>query len=327
MSEIIPQTAESDVISESSESEAEHIDAEEIQRRKWYFEWRARVEAAELAQREKWAKNTGYNKSLHVPSYHPWDAPELSDEDRQRMYAESKLNKFYEQNEGFSPAAHMVVHSFDSAKFFDDVKCDYLGHSQHLGWFKKISPTSNDTPFDVQFDYDKGRVNHYTENGMVIHIRETSDPAATTREQKLFIVLANLMTRELHRVYAHDHDEERQHLSPGLEHTLEEIIDLKPRHLMSVTGQSDADPDNIFVSMYHGEIDSLLKQRQPKIQFKKTGEITFKPEGYVGYEKLRPIAQLDYERHLLGKLALQSGRILNDRGAVEYAPGRLSIAN
>lgn len=291
-----------------------------------YYDWQHRNRAAELAVREKWAKNPGYNKLLQVPSFQPWEAPGLKDEERQEIYAEIKLNKFYELNDGFSPAAHAVVHSADSAKFFDDVKCDYLGDSAHLGWFKDISPSSNGTPFDVQFDYDVGKINHYTENGMIVHVRETSDPAAKTREQKLFIVLANLMTGELNRVYAHDHDDEKGHLAPGFEHSLDETIHLKSRHLSSVNGQKDIVTQNAFAPKYQDEIDHLVKQRQPKIQFERTGAWSFKPEGYVGYETLRPIGRLDAERHLLGLLALQAGQQLNDRGAIEQTPNRLSIA-
>ncbi|MDB5187458.1 MAG: hypothetical protein JWM07_930 [Candidatus Saccharibacteria bacterium] len=291
-----------------------------------YYAWQNRNRAAELAEREKWVKNPGYNKSLQVPSYQPWEAPGLEGEERKKIYAEIKLNEFYELNDGFSPAAHAVVHSADSAKFFDDVKCDYLGDSDHLGWFKEISPSLNDTPFDVQFDYDVGKINHYTENGMIVHVRETSDPAAKTREQKLFIVLANLMTGELNRVFAHDHDDEKGHLAPGFEHSLDETIHLKSRHLSSVNGLKDIAAKNSFAPKYHDEIDHLLKQRQPKIQFHRTGARSFKPEGYVGYEVLRPIARLDVERHLLGVLALQAGQQLNDRGAIEHTPDRLSIA-
>lgn len=326
MSETIPQAVESDEI---TINETGYVDHEEIQRRQWYFAWQDRAKAAEQSQRDKWAKSPGYNKSLQVPSYLPWEAPGLEDEERQRIYAEIKLNKFYERNEGFSPAAHAVVHSADSAKFFDNVKCGYLGHSEHLSteqrrWFKEISPSSNDTHFDVQFDYDIGRINRYTENGMIVHVRETSDPAAVTREQKLFIVLANLMTGELNQFYGNSHD--HAHRTQGLAGSLNETISLKPRRLSAVVGQQDIDPKKPFAANYRDEVERRHAQRQPKIRFQQN-ELSFKPEGYVGFERLRPIAQLDEERHLLGLLALQGGQYLNERGAVEYAHAHLSIAN
>lgn len=301
---------------------------EEFKLHRW-LEWNGGVKAAEQRERDKWAKSPGYNKSLQVPSYQPWEAPGLEDEERQRIYAELKLNKFYEHNGGFSPAAHAVVQSTDSAKFFDNVKCGFLGHSEHLSteqrrWFKEISPSSNDTHFDVQFDYDIGRINCYTENGMVVHVRETSDPAAVTREQKLFIVLANLMTGELDQYYGTSHDDE--HRTQGLTASLNETIVLKPRRLSAVVGQQDIDVNNPFAVKYRNEVKYLHEQRQPKIRYQQN-ESSFKPEGYVGFEKLHPIAQLDEERHLLGQLALQGGQYLNERGAIEYAHARLSIAN
>jgi hypothetical protein len=288
-----------------------------------FFAWQNRNRAAETAERYKWAKNPGYNASLNVPSYQPWEAPNLPDEDRDRIYSETKLNKFYELYQNFSPAAHVTVHSPDSAKFFDDIKCDYLGHSKHDEWFREISPTANHTPFDVQFDYDIGRIKHYTESGMVIHVRETSDPTAKTRAQKLFIVTANLMNGELKRLYAED--VQGEYAAPGLANSFNETIPLKSRHLGAVSGQYDIDTNNDFAVKYHAEIDTVLTKRQPSIRFQVDG-LSFKPEGYNGFEKLHRIERLDDERLLLGKLALHAGQHLNERGAVTYSPERLSIA-
>lgn len=290
-----------------------------------FYAWEGRVTDAVANERQKWAKKPGFNVSLRVPSYQPWEAPDLSDEERQRIYAEIKLNKFYETYEGFSPAAHMAVHSPDAAQYLDDVKCDYLGCSQNLGGFKEISPESNHTPFDIQFKYDVGVINHYTESGTIVHVRETNDPTVKTREQKLFIMVANLMTGEVpKRLYADNQSVEGG--SHGLAGSLNEIISLKTRHLSGLRGHQDIDSDNDFTVKYESEKEYILAQYQPKLRFQGTS-LAFKPEGYGGYEVLHPIGRLDWERHLLGRLALQSGQYLNDRGAVEYASNHLSLAN
>lgn len=288
-----------------------------------FYGWLNRNRAAEAAEREKWVKKPGFNASLKVPSYQPWEAPDIPDEDRDRIYAETRLNKFYETKDSFSLAAHVTVHSPDSARFFDDIKCDYLGHSKHNEWFREISPTANHTPFDVQFNYDIGRIKHYTESGMVVHVRETSDPTARSREQKLFIVVANLMTGDLKRLYAED--TQGEYANPGLANSFNETIQLKPRHLSGVQGQYDIDANNNFAVKYHEEIGDVLARRQASIRFQ-GDSLAFKPEGYGGFETLYRIERLDEERHLLGKLALHAGQPLNERGAVEFTPNRLSIA-
>lgn len=289
-----------------------------------YYVWLGGVRTAEANVREKWAKNPGVNKSLIVPSYQPWEAPELSDEDRGRIYADIKLKQFYEKRDTFSVAAHRVVHSPDAARLLDDVKCDYMGDSEHLGWFREINSAANHTPFDVQFDYDIGRINHYTENGAIVHVRETSDPAAKSREQKLFIVVANLMTGDLKRLYADDRA--NLHTIPGLANSFNETIPLKTRHLSGLQGQADIDTSNDFALTYQTEMEKMVAQSQPKLRYQPDG-ITYKPEGYGVYELLRPIAQLDEDRYLLARLAFLAGQQMNERGAVIQAPARLSIAN
>jgi hypothetical protein len=320
MSEAISQEIDLNV---STVNEVEHLSLQELEV-KWYLEWETRCKRAVQDERDKAAARHYFHPSLHVPSYQPWEAPGLSDEERQRLYAKTTLDQFDQNNDGFSLAAHAVVHSTEAAIRLDNFKCDYMGDSGHSERFRQISPTSNQTPFDVQFDYDIGRLKHYTESGMLVHIRETSDTAATTREQKLFIVVANLLTGEQQQYFADSHTD--PYRSQGLAGSLNEIITLKPRRLSGIYGQQDIDTENEFAIKYHTEIQRILKQRQPRIQIEPNG-YAFKPDGFTGFEKLRPIARLDHERHLLGQLALQSGQRLNERGAIESSQVRFSIAN
>ncbi|HET8884470.1 MAG TPA: hypothetical protein VFM68_03290 [Candidatus Saccharimonadales bacterium] len=167
---------------------------------KMYYEWLNECHQAELEVRAGYAKNPGYPAAKKAP----WEVDGLTDEQRQQEQTRIPLEKFFADGKEFSPAAHMLVTSHESAQFFDDIKCAYLGDSQHLGWFREISPAHNDTGFAVDFKYDVGVLNAYTDSGTIIHIRETLDSRATTREQKLFIVAMNLLTREVKRLYADD---------------------------------------------------------------------------------------------------------------------------
>jgi hypothetical protein len=268
------------------------------------------------------AEYQGINPALYVPSYKPWEAPGLADGQRRELYLNHELEAFYETHDSFSPAAYLAVYSTQKAIELDDFKCDYMGHSEKMGWFREIGPGSNQTPYDVQYDYDIGRLNHFTENGMLVHVRETSDPAATTREQKLFIVTASLLTGEQNRYFANSHTD--QYRSQGLGASLNETLVLKQRRLGVVESQQDIDTKNKFAVHLHNDTARMTTRIQPKLQITPTGYM-FKPEGLVGFEPLLPIKELDYQRHLLGQFALQAGKSLNERGAIEFEE-RLSIA-
>ena len=309
-------------LTELAISEPEQLSEEEL-KKKWFFEWMDGVELEVQKLRQKMAQNQGINPSLYVPSYKPWEAPGLTDEQRRVLYLNHELEAFYQKHDSFSPAAYLAVYATQKAIELDDFKCDYMGHSEKMGWFREIGPGSNQTPYDVQFDYDIGRLNHFTENGMLVHVRETSNPAATTREQKLFIVTANLLSGEQNRYFANSHN--NQYRSQGLGASLDETLVLKQRRLSVVEGQQDIDIKNKFAVHLHNDTARMTTRLQAKLQITPTGYM-FKPEGLVGFEPLLPIKELDYQRHLLGQLALQAGKSLNERGAIESEQMHLSIA-
>jgi hypothetical protein len=315
MSEAISQEIEQN-------KEPEYLSQKEYEV-KMYFEWLDRVEARIQEHRQKMAEYQGINPALYVPSYKPWEAPGLTDGQRRELYLNHELEAFYETHDSFSPAAYLAVYSTQKAIELDDFKCDYMGHSERMGWFREIGPGSNQTPYDVQFDYDIGRLNHFTENGMLVHVRETSDPAARTREQKLFIVTHNLLNGEQSQYYAESHTDEYR--SQGLGASLNETLVLKQRRLSAVPGGQGIDTDNQFAVRLQEETTRFATRALPKLQVTPTGYL-FKPKGLVGYESLLPIRELDHQRHLLGQFALQAGKPLNDRGAIESEQLHLSIA-
>jgi|GEM_PF-3721779 len=286
-----------------------------------YFRWLERCRQAEAKQRREQPPTV--SPSLIDPSM-PWEAADLSDEARQKLETQYRYEKFVASGRKFSLAAYAVVHSQEMAVFFDDVKCDFLGDSEHPGWFKAISPTSNDSPFDVQFDYSEGVVNAYTELGTILHVRETRDPAARSLEQKFFIVAANILTGKIRRLYAENKKEYEPDTARGS--GFDEIMTLSP--VASTSDQeltTDVDEDSLTAT-YRGLHDTMKAAWQPKLKFAGRGAMLYKPEGYTEFNVLWPIARLDEERRLLAQIALATGQKLGERGTVISLQSQYKVA-
>lgn len=276
-----------------------------------YYKFVDRCRGAEQAVRDRYAKNPGHTKR-ELPV---WDRDDVDEDERFRARLGHDLEKFKQEGNEFSPAALAVVASLESATFFDNVKCDYLGHSDHLGWFKEMSPDHNHSPFDLQFEYDVGVLNAYTASGNILHIRETRDPEAKTREQRQLVLGMNVLTREIKRYYAED--ETVVTPSATTAHGFDEMVTLQPRKLSVRSGGLDLDPKNLFAPLYQQVIDDASRQGLAKILYSSRGALHFKPEGVTTtFETLRPIAELDRERSLLSGLARATGMRLGERGVI-----------
>lgn len=291
------------------ETKGEYLTPEQY-RDKLYFEWENGVKAAEEVSRDHYRQHPG-----HPGSPKPlWERDGLSDMQRQQAWTSEHYQQFKREGREFSAVAREVVHSYEAAEFLDDIKCDYLGASDHFG-FREISPSHNHSPFDVRFDYNVGVLNAYTESGTIIHIRETLDPEAVTREQKMFILVVNVMTRDIHRVYAED--VAYTNASSDVAHHYDETIYLKPRLLSGIDGQAKLDKNNVFAPIYQAEMAAIDKRTQATLTKSARGLWQYVPEGFAaGAEQLRAIQQLDTERRLLGMLALNAGYELGERGVV-----------
>jgi hypothetical protein len=331
MSEVYPEASgiNKDTLVEVVEEREPVVETEEQYRLRMYLAWEAEEKArqayeqeqyyafidrcreAEQAVRDRYAKNPGHTKrELHV-----WDRDDVDEDEKFRARLEYDLDKFRQEGNEFSPAALAVTTSLESAEFFDNMKCDYLGHSDHLGWFKEMSTRHNHSPFELQFDYDVGVLNAYTASGNILHIRETRDPEATTREQRQLILGMNVLTREVKRYYA----ENESVVTPSTmnPHGFDEMVTLQPRKLSVLSGGIDLDSENLFAPLYQRALDDAARQSLAKILYSSRGGLHFKPEGLTStFETLRPIGELDRERSLFSGLARAAGMQIGDRGVV-----------
>lgn len=276
-----------------------------------YFKFIDRCREQEQAVRDRYAKNPGHTKR-ELPA---WDRDDIGEDERFRARLEYDLEKFTQEGKEFSPAALAVTSSFEAAEFFDRVKCEYLGHSDNLGWFKEMSPDHNESPFDIQFKYDVGVLNAYTASGNILHIRETRDPEAKTREQRQLVLGMNVLTREITRYYAEDYST----IIPANTGPLrfDEMITLQPRKLSGLSGGLELDPKNTFAPRYQKVIDDASRQNLAKILYSDKGTRHFKAEGMTTtFETLHPIGELDRERALLSGLARATGMRIGERGVI-----------
>lgn len=277
-----------------------------------YFEWLDGCEVARLNIQNTYG-SCGLEK-YYGPELPAWENPNLSDTDRQKIWAGAQVIEMNKKKQTFSRAAILLASSHDHARFFDDIMCDYIGDPKQLGQFREISPQSNHTPFaDIDFNYDQGVLNAFAGN-TIIHIRETLDPEAQSRSQKLFIVAVNLMSMEVSRLYADD-----KPLIESLEtpdRRFNEIIPLTTKTLQGMETYLQVDDRNelrpYVLELFQNQAINL----QPQLMKSAQEGWKYKAAGDEEYRKLRSIEQLRKERGILWALGPSLGYAVTDRGAI-----------
>jgi hypothetical protein len=300
MSEIIPQTA---VSVELTPKEKELND---------YYAWKNPRDEARRRVQDNYGP-CGPEK-LYAPEKPLWENEKLNDTERQQVWVGAQIIEMNKKKQIFSQAAALISTSHERAQFYDEIMCDYVGDPKRLGAFREISPQNNRTPFaDVEYNYDKGVLNAFT-GDRIIHVRETLDPAAKSRSQKLFIVVASLMTMEVRRFYADDTPHIESLGSPDLRYN--EIIPLTSRTLQGMETYLKSDSDDVLQPY----LDEFSKNQEMAMQSHLVKSADrgwqYKPEGYAEYSKLRPIEYLAQERGVLWALAQARGLPVSDRGAL-----------
>lgn len=292
---------------------------EDQYREKLYFAWQDRCREQERLVRDQYAKRPGHRKNV-APT---WEREDVDDDDKFRAKLAHDYVKFKNEGKEFSPAALAVTLSSESATFFDEMKWSYLGASDKLGQFPEISPAHNQSPFDVQFDYNIGIMNAYTPSGNIIHIRETDDPLAKTRDQRQLILAMNVLTREVKRYYPEDKTtitkaQSADHTyAQKYDHRYDEMVTLQPRALSAVSRGTEMGPQNLFPTVYQHAMEQASRQGLAKILYSGRDSLHFKREGYAEtFETLHPIVELDRERYLLSGLARAAGIEIGERGVI-----------
>jgi hypothetical protein len=279
-----------------------------------YYAWKNRCDDARRRVQDNYGL-CGPEKH-YAPVKPDWENDAFDDKERQQSWVGAQIDEMNKKTQIFSQAAAMIATSHERAKFYDEIMCDYIGDPKRLGQFREISPRSNHTPFDdVNYSYSKGVLNAFA-GDKIIHVRETPDPEARTRSQKLFIVVANLMTMEVLRLYADD----KPHIESlgALEHGYDEVIPLTSgtlRTMETYFGAGDDDPLRPYLDEFRTNLHAAM---QPQLIKSADNGWLFKPEGYAERSKLRPIEHLAYERGVLWALAQARGLPVTDRGALTH---------
>ncbi|MDB5168602.1 MAG: hypothetical protein JWO55_860 [Candidatus Saccharibacteria bacterium] len=301
MSETVPQL-----------SVTGELTTEEINRQDYYAWKNPRDEARRRVQ-----DNYGLcgPEKLYAPERPLWENEKLTDADRQRVWVGAQIIEMNKKKQIFSQAAALIATSHERAQFYDDFMCDYAGDPKQLGQFREISPRNNPTPFtDIDFSYHKGVLNAFA-GEKIIHVRETLDSAAKTRSQKLFIVVANLITMDVQRLYADDKPRIESLGTSDLRYN--EIIPLTSRTRQDMELHFSGDSNDDILRPYLNEFTkNQTTAMQSHLVMSAINGWQYKPEGYAEYSKLRPIEHLARERGVLWALAQARGLSVSDRGAL-----------
>ena len=290
-----------------------------------YYAWlnRGRDRAAQISQ----AHLKGIHPSLRTVQVAPWENPHFTDEERLQVLTGARVIDMNKQKRLLSTAAFALAASTERSTFFDDIKCDYLGDSHRLGQFREISPAHNLTPFgDIEFDYNQGRLNAFTEAGTVIHVRETLDPAAQTLQKRFFILAIDLMQQDVRRLYADNQTKATPDYDNPHRFTEDIYLRADPNSVATAQFQSYPPSENHILKPYIQQLlDNHSQQRQPQLRKSAKGSWKYKPEGFGEFSRLHPIARLDEERELLGMIARSTGYQIDERGALNGGESYLGI--
>lgn len=303
MSEMIPEVVDQIALT-PEEQQRKNLDK--------YYAWKNPLDEARRRVQDNYG-SCGPEK-LYAPERPLWENEKLTDTERQQVWVGAQIIEMNKKKQIFSQAAALIATSHARAQFYDDFMCGYVGDPKHLGQFREISPNNNLTPFtDVDYSYDKGILNAFT-GDKIIHVRETLDPGARSRSQKLFIVVANLMTMDVQRLYADDMPHIESIGSPELH--FNEIIPLTSRTLQGMEVHLRGDSNNVLQPYLDEFSKNQETAMQPHLVKSAASGWQYKPEGYAEYSKLHPIEHLAQERGVLWALAQARGLPVSDRGAL-----------
>jgi hypothetical protein len=280
-----------------------------------YYKYLDRIRTAEANERQKWASHPEIKDKALLSNAEPWEIPGHNDAQRQQMWTGLQIDQMNKKRQTFSQAAVLLASSHEHATYYDDVKWGLLGDSKRLGQFPEISPSHNDTPFqDVQHNYDQGMLNAFAGN-TIIHMRETSDPTAKTRSQKLFVVAIDLMSMSMQRLYVDDKPQIESLENPDMSY--DEVIPLTSRTLQSMENRLRVQDDNPLKPYLHELFENQATELQAQlVKSTDNNGWQYKPEGYAERSKLHPIERLDYERGVLWALGQSLGHVVTSRGAI-----------
>lgn len=278
-----------------------------------YYEWENGCEVERIRIQDNYGSCSV--EKYYGPEKPLWENEKFDDDESRQVWTGAQIIEMNKKKRTFSQAAILLASSHEHARFFDDIMCDYVGDPdpKRLGQFREISPERNHTPFEVQHDYNIGKLNAFTGN-TIIHVRETLDPEATTRSQKLFIVAIDLMTMDVQRLYADDKPRVESLGNPEMH--FNDIIPLTSQTLQGMNTYLQIADDNPLKPYVYELFENQAAELQPQLVKSANHGWRYKPEGHAEYSKLHPIERLDQERRLLWALGPSVGYAVTDRGAI-----------
>jgi hypothetical protein len=239
----------------------------------------------------------------------PWLAEGLSQEEREKKRQEHYTELLTSLDEVVSWPVRMAARSLKKAVFMDEFMWYNVGdpasadpEKAHL--WKTMSPESDQLDDHFDFAYTKKRLSSFSLTGQLIHIRETEDPKAVSPQDKYVVFTGNMETRQANRLYVQSvstapsetkahHFDETWVLSHEKEPFVRERIE---------------DKDDPLETAYWRAADLRQQLLLPRLTFMAEGYASFAPGDKAVAERLYDMNALVRQRHLLGSVALASGK-------------------
>lgn len=157
-------------------------------------------EETEAQKRARYYLETGIyhviSPDLNVGEEKPWEKTDPT-EDEQQLCREI-IDEGVWMGKFAGPAVRAVFGDYSQAKFFDDFLWMHMGDPIRMGSNPAKSPAIDDGLSVYRHDYNNTVLNSYTDEGQLIHVRQTYDRFEDEREQYLVIV-GDMEEESVHR--------------------------------------------------------------------------------------------------------------------------------
>lgn len=200
--------------------------------------------------------------------------------------------------------ALLAVMCEENAKFLDDFLWQYIGDPVLPGRFKDKNPDCDDALFSYDYNYNQPLINGYTNDGMLIHVRQTRDTDAPKLQQHL-VITGDMETRQITRWRVNEIEDEGQ----TDDHIAYRKLYMTTDALDSLDGEPPFDPANPMLSMQR--LDAALHQqdqRRDKQAYIKmsTQGMKFRPFDQAS-EQIGGISRVVRDRDRIAWLAMAAG--------------------
>jgi hypothetical protein len=245
-----------------------------------------------------------------------WEKKELTDDDRADCL--EIIKDGIRERKFAQPALHAVFAHESQAKFLDDFLWNHMGDPVVIGREKPKGPGYSDGVSEYHYDY-RTVINGYTDEGMLLNIRETRDLQARSKD-RYAIILGNMATLQVARYRINDIES----MMDGGELTQKLIITTDTFDTIDgKTPYDDAYTADGLMSL-NASIIERDKRHNQQASLTLGQNILYKPFG-ESEQMVGGVDRVVRDRDFLSRLAIAAGVVRNDSGEISRPQSYLSL--